>query len=117
MSTTTRRLKPRIYLQVQDETKMILYYSVLSQNSNITQEGSIEGPEETAEGDLVYRIYFKESGEGPSESGGTIPDIPATLEGPDKKITLIAIKLSEGVTPANQDGTASTHSRDGDDKD
>lgn len=117
MSTTTRRLRPRVYLQVQDEAHMVLYYSVLSQNSNITQEGPIEGPEESTEGDLVYRIYFKESGEGPSESGGTIPNIPATIERPDKKISLIAIKVSEGVSPANQDGTGSTHSRDADDKD
>lgn len=111
------KLKPRLYLQVQDDEHMILYYSVLYENGKIVPSGPLEGPEPGPNGEIIYSMKFKEDGSGASHFDGTIPDIPVTKEGPDTKIIFKAIGDHGGVTTAQDDGTGTGHSGDGDDKD
>jgi|GEM_PF-4346486 len=111
------RLKPRIYLQVQDDDHMIIYYSVLYEDGFITPTGPVVGPTTGPNGELVYSRPFKETNEGSNQIEGTIPDIPATKSGPNQKIKFIAVAdHGGGVGPSQDDGSSTGNSEDGDDK-
>jgi len=110
-----KRLKPRLYLQVEDESHMRLFYSILSEDSVITLESGVPEPEHGQNGEIIYRFNFLETPGGPSTFDGLITGIPVTRE-EDRKIIVIASKSGEGVTTANDDGTGTMSSRDGDDK-
>lgn len=126
---TSGKLEPRIFLKVQDENHMELYYSIYSAEDEIYFENledqyfgpeleEIDTPENPSlETPTIIRYTVKvnliENGK-PSRLEGIIKDIPATKQSHTK----IELKVLHGhVSLANHgEGSSTAHSRDGDDQ-
>ncbi|MBT31655.1 MAG: hypothetical protein CMO01_18520 [Thalassobius sp.] len=108
------KLKPKIYLQVQDDQYLKLYYSILSEDSTFELTDPTPAPTVLPDGTLVYKFYGTKTGDGPSEVPGLITDVPAT-KAENKKIIVIAA-WDSAASGANGDGTSTGNSGDADDK-
>ena len=109
------KLKPKIYLQVQDENYLKLYYSILSEDSSFDLIDPNPSPVTMPDGTLVYTFEATKTGDGPSEVPGMLTDVPATKA--EKKTIIVKAAWDSSVGTSNGDGTSTGNSGDADDKD